>query len=132
MAASSGAGVFDTVMQWEIEDTPGHVINYSQGLPWEDDGMATMHRTSPLYDVENVKAATLIHVGENDPRVPQQHARGLYRALRHYLNIPVELIVYPGEGHGLTKYSHREAKLRWDHQWFEHYVLEKVPAPGSE
>ncbi len=34
-AASSGAGVFDMTIQWGEEDTPGHVINYMQGLPLE-------------------------------------------------------------------------------------------------
>lgn len=131
-AASSGAGVFDTVMQWSIEDTPGHVINFSGGLPWEKAG-ETMHRTSPLYDVENVTTPTLIHVGENDERVPAEHSRALFRALHHYLGVPSELVVYPGEGHGLTKYSHRKAKINWDQRWFEHYVLDqKTEAlPGS-
>jgi dipeptidyl aminopeptidase/acylaminoacyl peptidase len=34
-AASTGAGVLDMVLQWGTEDTPGHVVNYMQGLPWE-------------------------------------------------------------------------------------------------
>ena len=123
-AASSGAGVFDTAMQWSIEDTPGHVINYSQGLPW--DKADKMRETSPLYNVDNVTTPTVIHVGENDPRVPAEHSRGLYRALRHYLNVPTELIVYPDEGHGLTKYTHRKAKLEWDLKWFNHHVLGKL------
>jgi dipeptidyl aminopeptidase/acylaminoacyl peptidase len=130
-AASSGAGVFDTVMQWSTEDTPGHVINFSQGLPWEEAG-AAMHRSSPLYDIEQCQTPTLIHVGENDPRVPPEHSRGLYRSLRHYLDVPTELVVYPGAGHGLTKYSHRKAKLDWDHRWFDHYVLGKEPEEKEE
>ena len=125
-AASSGAGVFDTVMQWSIEDTPGHVVNYSGGLPWES--AAKMHASSPLYNVNRVVTPTLIHVGENDARVPAQHSRALHRALRHYLEIPTELLVYPGEGHGLTKLSHRKAKLKWDHAWFDYYVLRKSAA----
>jgi dipeptidyl aminopeptidase/acylaminoacyl peptidase len=123
-AASSGAGVFDTAMQWSIEDTPGHVINFSKGLPWES--AEKMRETSPLYDADKVMTPTLIHVGEKDERVPQEHSRGLYRALRHYMKVPTELIVYPGAGHGLTKYSHRKAKLLWDHRWFNHHVLGKV------
>lgn len=125
-AASSGAGVFDTVMQWSIEDTPGHVVNYSGGLPWES--AAKMHASSPLYNVNRVVTPTLIHVGENDARVPAQHSRALHRALKHYLEIPTELLVYPGEGHGLTKLSHRKAKLKWDHEWFDYYVLGKSTA----
>lgn len=122
-AASSGAGVFDTVMQWSIEDTPGHVINFNQGLPW--DQAEAMHRTSPIYDADKITTPTLIHVGEKDERVPQEHSRGLYRALRHYLHVPTELVIYPGAGHGLVKYSHRKAKLAWDLKWFNHYALGK-------
>ena len=122
-AASSGAGVFDQAMQWGIEDTPGHVINFQRGLPWERPD--EMRQASPLYAADKIKAATLIHVGEDDERVPAQHSRALYRALRHYLNVPTELVVYPGEGHGLMQYSHRKAKMAWDERWFNHYVLGK-------
>ncbi|MEY3014374.1 MAG: hypothetical protein RIT45_3109, partial [Pseudomonadota bacterium] len=119
-AASSGAGVFDTTMQWMIEDTPGHVINYNQGQPWT--AGPAMQRSSPLYAVNKVKTPTLIHVGEHDERVPVQHSRGLFRALDQYLKVPTQLVVYPGEGHGLTRRAHREAKMRWDIAWFEKYV----------
>jgi acylaminoacyl-peptidase len=122
-AASSGAGVFDQAMQWSIEDTPGHVINFQGGLPWQQ--AEEMRRASPLYSADKIKAATLIHVGEDDERVPAQHSRALYRALRHYLNVPTELVVYPGEGHGLMQYSHRKAKMAWDERWMNHYVLGK-------
>ena len=119
-AASSGAGVFDTAMQWMIEDTPGHVINYNRGLPWV--ASDAMKRSSPLYQVGKVKTPTLIHVGEFDERLPVQHSRGLFRALNQYLDVPTQLVVYPGEGHGLTKRAHRGAKIRWDIAWFEKYV----------
>ena len=122
-AASSGAGVFDTVMQWEIEDTPGHVQNFSQGLPWENP--AGMHRSSPLYGSDQVSTPTIVHVGENDPRVPKEHAIALHRVLHHYLGVDTHLQIYPGEGHGLTTWTHREAKLAWDLAWMEHFVLGK-------
>ncbi len=122
-AASSGAGVFDQRLQWILEDTPGHVINFMQGQPWEKPDAYT-HGSSLTY-ADKIKTPTLIHIGENDQRVPLGHAQGLYRALKHYLNVPVELVVYPGEGHGLSKYQHRKAKMDWDQKWFEHYVLGK-------
>lgn len=120
-AASSGAGVFDTVMQWSIEDTPGHVVNYNSGLPWER--AEQMHRSSPLYKANEIVTPTLIHVGENDPRTPVEHSIALHRSLHHYVGTPTELVIYPDEGHGLTKMSHRRAKLEWDMKWFEHHVL---------
>ena len=122
-AASSGAGVFDTAMQWMIEDTPGHVVNFNRGLPWRR--QREMSKTSPLYLAHKIRTPTLIHVGERDQRVPLQHSRALYRALRHYLKVPVELVVYPGEPHGLSQQTHRRAKLLWDLKWFDYYVLGK-------
>ncbi|MBY6187465.1 S9 family peptidase [Marinobacter hydrocarbonoclasticus] len=122
-AASSGAGVWDQRLQWMLEDTPGHVINFMQGLPWEqpeayDHGSSLSHAAS-------IKTPTVIHMGENDERVPAPHAKGLYRTLKTYLDVPTELLIYPGEGHGLTTYQHKLAKMQWDLAWFEHYVLGK-------
>ena len=119
-AASSGAGVFDTTLQWLEEDTPGHVINFSKGFPWSTD---KLQKSSPLYNVDKVTTPTLIHVGEKDPRCPPGHSRGLYRSLHHYVKVPTELVVYPGAGHGLRTYEHRKAKMEWDLKWFEYHVL---------
>jgi len=129
-AASSGAGVVDQVIQWGIEDTPGHVVNYMQGFPWGD--TAAFLAGSPLYNLNKVKTPTIIHVGENDERVPAAHARTLYRALRRYLDVPTELVVYPGEGHGLTTYTHRKAKMEWDLAWFGKYLNPPTPDPKTE
>jgi len=121
-AASSGAGVIDQVLQWGLEDTPGHVINFMSGLyPWAN---AEEYRSgSPLYNLHKVKTPTLIHVGENDPRVPAAHSRTLYRGLRFYVDVPTELVVYPGAAHGLSTWKHRLAKMEWDLAWFDRYLL---------
>jgi dipeptidyl aminopeptidase/acylaminoacyl peptidase len=120
-AASSGAGVFDMSIQWGEEDTPGHVINYLEGLPWKRP--AEYQKTSPLYQLKDTfRTATLIHVGEKDQRVPASHSRTLHRALHHYLKVPTELVIYPDAAHGLTQYQHRLAKLKWDQAWFEKYL----------
>lgn len=129
-AASSGAGVIDTAMQWMIEDTPGHVINYHKGnFPWTNADL--MRKTSPLYKAKNIHTPTLLHVGENDERVPPQHSKGLFRALHHYLKVPSHLVMYPGEGHGLTRRGSRMAKMKWDLAWLEYYVLGKKAPDGS-
>lgn len=120
-AASSGAGVLDQVLQWAVEDTPGHVINFmDSALPWQNPEHYV--KGSPLYGLESATTPTLIHVGGNDPRVPPAHSRGLYRALKIYLDVPTELVVYPGAHHGLRTYTHRKAKMAWDLAWFEKYL----------
>lgn len=119
-AASSGAGVLDMTIQWGTEDTPGHVINYQQGLPWQQANY--YQQASPLYHLDRVKTPTLIHVGGNDPRVPPAHSKALYRGLKFYLKVPCELVVYPGEPHGLTTHENRLAKVKWDLAWFDKYL----------
>ena len=120
-AASSGAGVIDQVIQWGTEDTPGHVVNYMSGkLPWEFP--AEYVESSPLYELNKTETPTLIHVGGSDARVPPEHGKTLYRSLYNYLDVPAELIVYPGEPHGLMKKSNRAAKMAWDHAWFGKYL----------
>jgi len=128
-AASTGAGVLDMVIQWGTEDTPGHVINYMKGLPWT--AADEYRRASPVFVLDRVRTPTLIHVGGADPRCPPAHSRALYRALRHYLNVPTELVVYPGESHSLNTYQNRRAKMEWDLAWFDKYLLEKKPGEAD-
>lgn len=120
-AASSGAGMIDQIIQWGIQDTPGHNYNYMRGLPW--DASDAYRAASPLFGIANVKTPTLIHFGENDERVPVQHGYTLFRALQDYRKIPTQLVIYPGEGHGLSKYSTRKAKMEWDQAWFDKYLV---------
>jgi len=122
-AASSGAGVMDMNMQWGTEDTPGHVINFEQGFPWNQ--YEQYRKSSPLYDLDKVTTPTLIHVGEEDQRVPAVHSRTLFRALSFYRHIPCELVMYPGQDHTIMTYTDRKAKLAWDIAWFDKYVLGK-------
>ncbi len=122
-AASSGAGIVDTVMEFGANDEPAYAIAFKTGFPWD---RADLYRkTSPTYALDKVRTPTLIHVGANDERCPPGHSRMLYRALREYVKVPTELLVYPGEAHGLMKYASREAKMRWDLAWFDRYVRGK-------
>ncbi|MGD8450752.1 MAG: prolyl oligopeptidase family serine peptidase [Phycisphaerae bacterium] len=126
-AASTGAGVVDQVMQWGLEDTPGHVVNYMRGMPWERADAYV--KASAVYNLGNVKTATLIHVGEKDPRVPTAHCRTLYRGLKDYVGVPTALLVYPGAGHGLVVKNHRAAKMAWDLAWFDKYLRGEGETP---
>jgi dipeptidyl aminopeptidase/acylaminoacyl peptidase len=128
-AASSGAGVVDMTMQWALEDTPGHVINFLEGQPW--DKGAEMQAASPLYDLDKVVTPTVIHMGEFDPRVPAAHAYALYRGLSLYRRVPSELVIYPGAGHSVRSWTHRATKLAWDHAWLSHHVLGDELPPGG-
>ncbi len=119
-AASSGAGIVDTVLEWGTNDEPACHMALKKGLPWEVPD--TYRKTSPTYGLGNITTPTLIHVGEKDERCPPGNSRMLYRALKEYVKVPTELIVYPGEPHGLRKMQSRRAKMEWDLAWFEKYL----------
>lgn len=119
-AAIVGAGVVDQVLQWSAEDTPGHVINFMQGLPWTEPD--AYDAASPLAHADRIHTPTLIHVGGEDERVPAVHAQALYRALSVYLHVPAELVIYPGASHSLGKIKELTAKMAWDAAWLDHYV----------
>ncbi|HET6574944.1 MAG TPA: S9 family peptidase [Fimbriiglobus sp.] len=120
-AASSGAGIVDTVAEWGFNDEPAYPIVFKKGLPWETPEV--YHKSSPIYGLGNVTTPTLIHVGGADERCPPGHSQSLYRALKEYVKVPTELVVYPGQPHGLGTYTFRKAKMEWDLAWFDKYVL---------
>ncbi len=119
-AASSGAGIVDTVSEWGFNDEPAYPKVFKKGHPWEQPDL--YKKTSPTYQLGQVTTPTIIHVGGNDVRCPPGHSRMLHRALKEYVKVPTELVVYPGEPHGLTKASNRRAKMEWDLAWFKEYV----------
>ena len=55
-----------------------------------------------------------------EPGCLEQQA--LYRALSVYLNVPSELVIYPGASHGLSKIKELTAKMAWDAAWLDQYV----------
>ncbi len=120
-AAISGAGIVDALMEFGSNDEPAYTIVFKQGFPWTS--AARYQKASPSYRLNKIRTPTLIHVGGNDERCPPAHSRMLYRVLKHYVHVPTELLVYPGEGHGLMTYRHRRAKLEWDLAWLDRYVL---------
>lgn len=119
-AASSGAGIVDMHLQWGLMDTPGWVMNFMGGLPWEKPDV--YRKASPIDQMDKATAATLIHVGSADPRCPPANAHMLYRALKQYGKVDTELLIYPGEGHRLKKYDHLKTKIQWDLAWFNKHL----------
>jgi len=61
-------------------------------------------KLSPFYQVAKVKTPTLILCGQDDWNVPLVNSEQLYQALRR-LGVPTELVIYPGQGHGIRRPS---------------------------
>ena len=65
-------------------------------------------------------------VGELDWNVPLINSEQMYQALRS-LNVPTQLVVYPGEHHGLSKPSYIQDRLERMIDWYAKYM-----GPGSD
>jgi dipeptidyl aminopeptidase/acylaminoacyl peptidase len=97
---------------WEIE----------LGLPWENREM--WEEMEPFNRVENITTPTLILCGEKDWNVPVINSEQLYMALKRLGRI-TELVVYPGEFHGIGTPSYIKDKYTRYLDWFAKYVKGK-------
>ena len=80
------------------------------GLPWEGDNRKVWEHISPFNKVQHVTTPTLIMGGEDDWNVPILNSEQLYQALRRR-GVPTQLVVYPGQGHGLRVPSYQKDRL---------------------
>jgi dipeptidyl aminopeptidase/acylaminoacyl peptidase len=87
------------------------------GFPWEPEARAHYERMSPFNKVQNVTTPTLVLGGEIDWNVPIINSEQLYLALKR-LGVETQLVVYPGEYHGIDTPTHRQDLYQRYLDWF--------------
>lgn len=87
--------------------------------PYESGG--AYDRFSPMRHITNVRTPALILHGEKDPYVPVGQGYEMFRALKE-LHVPVEMVVYPRESHGLMELAHRRDLLSRQVAWIEKHL----------
>jgi len=89
-------------------------IRFMQADPL--DNPEIYRKWSPITYASKIVTPTLILHGEKDQPVPVSGGYGFHRALQER-GVPVELVVYPREGHGISEYQHaldiEERIIRW-------------------
>lgn len=112
----SGYGTDQYVRQYELEF----------GKPWERlDGY--LGASYPFFHADRIRTPTLFLCGEKDFNVPLLNSEQMYQALRS-LGVETQLVIYPGQFHGLSKPSYlRDRMERWL-AWFDRFLK---PAPAS-
>ncbi len=129
-AISVGAGISNWMTYYVNTDIHPFTRQYLKATPWSDE--AIYKKTSPMTNINKAKTPTLIQHGELDKRVPIANAYELLQGLRDK-NVPAELIVYKGFGHGISKPKERLAANWHNLQWFNKYLWgEKVELPLGE
>ncbi|KPV42333.1 hypothetical protein AN477_18750 [Alicyclobacillus ferrooxydans] len=79
---------------------------------------------SPLKYASNIHTPLLIEHQEQDFRLPIEQGEQLYSALK-YLGREVEMVLYPGESHGMSRAGrpwHRIHRLHMIVDWFNRYL----------
>jgi dipeptidyl aminopeptidase/acylaminoacyl peptidase len=76
---------------------------------------------SPIHKLDRVRAPTLVLHGANDTNVPVIEAEQVVQALERR-GVPVQLVLFPDEGHGFRKIANRIRSTTAIVRWFETYL----------
>jgi dipeptidyl aminopeptidase/acylaminoacyl peptidase len=120
-AAVSGAGLSDWLSYYGENSIDQWMIPFFGASVYDDP--AVYAKSSAINYVKNVRTPTLMVVGDRDGECPAPQSFEFWHAL-HDLNVPTELVVYPGEGHGFVKASDRLNVLERAVGWFQEYMPE--------
>jgi dipeptidyl aminopeptidase/acylaminoacyl peptidase len=118
-AAVSGAGV---ALYMSLYGVDQYVIQYDQelGQPWKNKE-AWMKMSHGFFNADKIKTPTLYMGGEKDFNVPIAGGEQMYQALRS-LGVDTQLVIYPGQFHGLTMPSYERDRLQRYLNWFNKYL----------
>ena len=124
-AVMVGAGLTNMFSMYSTNDLQRLLEGYFGATPWND--LNAYSRASAMSFIKQAKTPTLIMHGQGDTRVPIGQAQELYMGLRKN-NVPVQLVLYPREGHGLKEPRHQLDKMEREYAWFANHVLGKDEA----
>ena len=119
-AATSGAG---TAFPLGLYGVDQYIMQYDEeiGPPWKV-GLDPWIRISyPFLHADQIKTPTLFLGGEKDFNVPLMGGEQMYQALRS-LGIPTQLVVYPGQFHGITRPSYQKDRMERYVAWYGKYL----------
>src|SRR5262249_23968987 len=89
-----------------------------------------MRLSYPFLHADKIRTPTLFLCGEKDFNVPLLNSEGMYQALRS-LGVPTELVIYPGQYHGLTKPSYILDRYRRYLDWYGKWISREAPEKSS-
>jgi dipeptidyl aminopeptidase/acylaminoacyl peptidase len=89
------------------------------GLPWVTP--ENWERLSSFNDVANITTPTLWIGGADDWNVPILGSEQMYQAMRR-LGVETQLVVYPGEHHGISRPAFQKDRFERYLEWFNKYV----------
>jgi dipeptidyl aminopeptidase/acylaminoacyl peptidase len=118
-AARSGASIANILAGY---GTDQYVRDYEAelGKPWENP-QGWMKISFPFLHADRITTPTLFMGGDKDMNVPLKNGQQMYEALKS-LGVETQLIIYPGQFHGLTRPSFQRDRLERDVKWFDGHL----------
>jgi dipeptidyl aminopeptidase/acylaminoacyl peptidase len=118
-AAVSGAG---SALQLTMYGTDQYIVQYENeiGVPWKARDL-WLKISYPFFQADRIKTPTLFMGGEKDFNVPIVGGEQMYQALKS-LGVDTQLVIYPGQFHGLTTPSYQRDRLERYLGWFDKYL----------
>jgi dipeptidyl aminopeptidase/acylaminoacyl peptidase len=120
-----GAGLTDMFSMYSTNDIPRTLDGYFGAEPWND--TTEYRKRSAMTFIKSARTPTLILHGQADQRVPIGQAQELYVGLRKN-GVPVQLVFYPREPHGLQEPRHQLDKLKRENDWIRKWTLGETTA----
>ncbi|HWY02573.1 MAG TPA: prolyl oligopeptidase family serine peptidase [Candidatus Acidoferrum sp.] len=118
-AAVTGAGAVEHIGNWGNDDTTYDDAYFLGGRPWEVP--QRYHDEAAIFQIDKVRTPTHMVAGAADVRVAVMEDYLLEHAL-YSLGVPNALLIFPGEGHGLSKNPwHGKIKVREELKWLQKY-----------
>jgi dipeptidyl aminopeptidase/acylaminoacyl peptidase len=118
-AAVAGAGIANWISYYGENGIDQWMIPFFGASAYDDP--AIYEKLSPLTTIKQAKTPTFIYVGERDVECPAPQSIEFWHALKE-LNVPVSLVIYEGEGHGIRKPEHVHDLARRLVDWFDRYL----------
>ena len=87
----------------------------------------THWRYSPIREIRNARTPTLILFGEKDTCVPPSQGHEHHEALK-VLGTETQLVIYPREGHVISKREHQLDLLHRVVDWFDSHLRRSRPS----
>ena len=127
-AATSGASASNILAGY---GTDHYQYEYESelGLPWKNTE-AYLKLSGPFLKADQIKTPTLFLCGEADMNVPLLNTEQMYQAVRR-LGVPTELVIYPGQNHGLTKPSYIKDRYERYVKWYDAYLRPEKAAAAA-
>lgn len=120
-ALVAGAGDVEWISDWGNVDFGAAFDNYYLGAsPLEDPERYIA--VSPFFQLDRVRAPTLIFFGTEDRNVPPSQGWSHFRALQQLGNTAVRFVLFPGEPHGLRQLAHQRRKVEEELAWLDRHL----------